>query len=131
MYSKKSVGPRIEPWGTSALTGYLCEDFPSKTTWSRLHKKRRNKARYPTWNSIRPKFVKKTSIINPFKSLYQVLYGYIKCSSSSSPRPVKSPSNSIRRSAVDREDLIKPRWKSESISHGGQQACYLQVFQRL
>ena len=35
--------------------------------------------------------MKKTSISNPVKSL-----GYIKCYSSSSPRPVKSPSNSIR-----------------------------------
>ena len=36
MYSKKSVGPRMEPWGTPALTGYSCEDFPSRATQSRL-----------------------------------------------------------------------------------------------
>ena len=30
MYSRKSVGPRMEPWGTPALTGYCCEDFHSK-----------------------------------------------------------------------------------------------------
>ena len=36
MYSRKSVGPRIESWGTSALTGYSSEDFPSRTTRSRL-----------------------------------------------------------------------------------------------
>ena len=53
--------------------------------------KRRNKAKYLTWNSTRVKFVKKTSMPNPVKSL-----GYIKCYSSSSPRCVKSPSNSIR-----------------------------------
>ena len=23
MYSRESVGPRMEPWGTPALTGYL------------------------------------------------------------------------------------------------------------
>ena len=34
MYNKKSVGPRMEPWGTSALTGYSCEDSPSRTTQS-------------------------------------------------------------------------------------------------
>ena len=28
MYSRKSVGPRMEPRGTPALTGYSCEDFP-------------------------------------------------------------------------------------------------------
>ena len=36
MYSTKSVGPRMELWGTPALTGYSCEDFPSRTTRSRL-----------------------------------------------------------------------------------------------
>ena len=38
----------------------------------------------------------------------------------------------VRRSAVDREDL-KPYWKSENghISLGDQQPYYLQVFQRL
>ena len=36
MYSRKSVEPRIEPWGTPALTGYSYEYFPSRTTWSRL-----------------------------------------------------------------------------------------------
>ena len=32
MYSRKSVGPRMDPWGTPALTGYSCGDFPSITT---------------------------------------------------------------------------------------------------
>ena len=40
------------------------------------------------------KFRKKTSMPNPAKSL-----DYIKCYSSSSPRPVKSPSNSIRNNS--------------------------------
>ena len=30
MYNRKSVGSRMEPWGTPALTGYFFEDFPSK-----------------------------------------------------------------------------------------------------
>ena len=100
MYNRKSVGPRIEPWGTSALARYSCDivnilDIPilSIQNLSKLSitEKRRNKAKYLTWNSIRLKFVKKTSMPNPVKSL-----GYIKCHSSSSPRPVESPSNSIR-----------------------------------
>ena len=72
--------------------------------------KRRNKAKYLTWNSIWLKFVKKTSMPNTVKSI-----GYIKCYSSSN----HNPSNSIRHncwSAVDREDL-KPYWKSEKRSH--------------
>ena len=42
MYSRKSVGPRMEPGGIPVLTGYSCEDFSSRTTGSR----RRNKAKY-------------------------------------------------------------------------------------
>ena len=41
VYSRKSVGPRMKSWGTPALTGYSCEDFPSK-------KKRRNNTKYLT-----------------------------------------------------------------------------------
>ena len=33
---RKSVGQRMGPWGTPALTEYSCEDFPSRTTRSRL-----------------------------------------------------------------------------------------------
>ena len=58
---------------------------------SPITKKRINKAKYLTWNSIWLTFVKKTSTPNSIKSL-----GYIECYSSSSPRPVKSSSNSIR-----------------------------------
>ena len=32
MLSKKSVGPRMEPSETPALTGYSFGDFPSRTT---------------------------------------------------------------------------------------------------
>ena len=47
-------------------------------------------AKYLTKNFTRLKFVKKTSIPSPVESLE-----YIKCYSSSSPRPIKNPSNSI------------------------------------
>ena len=57
---------------------------PSRT------EKRKDKAKYLAWNSITLKFVKKTSMPNPAKSLK-----YIKCHSLSSPRPVKRPINSI------------------------------------
>ena len=36
MYSKKNVGPRVDPSGTPALTGYSCEDFPIRTTETHL-----------------------------------------------------------------------------------------------
>ena len=37
MYSGENIGPKVEPWGTSALTEYFCEDFPSRTTWTVLY----------------------------------------------------------------------------------------------
>ena len=53
--------------------------------------KRRNKAKDLTSNSVRLKFVKKANMPNSIEYL-----GYIKYYSSSSPRSVKSPSNSVR-----------------------------------
>ena len=44
--------------------------------------------------------------------IYMYIYIYKICHSLSNPRSFKKPSNSIRRSAVDREDL-KPYWKLE------------------
>ena len=80
-----------------------------------ITEKRRNKAKYLTWNSVEPMLVKKISMPNSVESL-----GYIKCYSSSSLIPVESPSNciryTVRRSAVDRQDL-KPYWKLEKQPH--------------
>ena len=36
MCSRKSIGPRMDPWGNPVLTGYSCEDFPYRTTQSCL-----------------------------------------------------------------------------------------------
>ena len=36
MYSRKGVEPRMEPLETPALTGYFCEEFPSRTIRDRL-----------------------------------------------------------------------------------------------
>ena len=70
MYSRKNVGPRMEPWGTPELTGHSCQRPPiqNHSKLSFTHK-RRNKAKYLTWNSIKRKFVKKKSSQNPIKSL--------------------------------------------------------------
>ena len=69
---------------------------------------------------------------NPVKSL-----GYISSATArADPNLLKSQAilsnTTVRRSAVDQEDL-KPYWKSEkyNISLGDQQSYYLQVFQRL
>ena len=63
--------------------------------------------------SIGSQFLNTTSMPNSVESI-----GYIKCYSSSSPRPVKTAilsDTTIRRSAVDQEDL-KSYWKSEKRS---------------
>ena len=95
IYSRKSESSRMESWGSLALTRYSCEDFHpdplNAIYYLEKMEKRRNKAKHLTWNFVRLKFVKKISMPNPVKSL-----GYIKCYSLSSPRPIKSPSNSIR-----------------------------------
>ena len=129
MCSKKSIGPRMDPWGTAALTGYSCEDFPSRITQSHLLLKKKNKAKYLAWNSIRRKFMKKTGSTNSVENL-----GYIRCYSSSSPRPVKSLSNSVTHNCQKICSWSRrPKTILEirgHISLGDQQSYYLHV-QRL
>ena len=67
----KTVGQIIESYGAPALIGNSCEDFQSRNTRGSLL--RRNKEitqENLTGNSIRLKFVKRTSITNPVKSSY-------------------------------------------------------------
>ena len=124
MYGRKCVGPTTKPWGTPALTAYSCEDFLSRTNWSCLLL--RKEEMRP--NSIGLKFVKKASMSNPVKSLE-----YIKCYSLSSPRIVKSPSNSIRYncqkiSSWSRRPKTKLEIKKGHISLDDQQSHCLQEF---
>ena len=93
MYSRKSEGPRMEPWGTPTLTGYSCEDFPSRTTWSclLLRKEEIRPNIWPEipktlfvkdlsfWKNLKDLSLKKTSMPNPVKSLekrYHSCYGW-------------------------------------------------------
>ena len=48
MYSRKNIGPRTEPSGTLTLTGYSCEDFPSRSTQRKCKKKTEQKKHYKT-----------------------------------------------------------------------------------
>ena len=57
MHNRKKVESRMDPRGTLALIGYSCEDFPSRTSRNHLLlKKRQNKTKYLTRNSIRLEF---------------------------------------------------------------------------
>ena len=117
----------MEPEGIPALTGYSCEDFPTRTTQS--HLLLRKERRQNGWPAI-PEDLSLWS-----RLACQILtksLGSIRCYSSSNPGPVKSPSNSdttVRRSALDQEDL-KPYWKSEKRPHFCRwSTILLQVFQ--
>ena len=115
-YSRKSLGIRMEPWGTPELTRYSWKDFPSGTTTKlAITEKRWGKAKHKTRNSRRFLFLKKTSMPHPVESL-----GYINIHSSSSPRFINILAvlwdTTVRRSAVNWEDL-KPFWKLEKWLH--------------
>ena len=87
-----SMDPWMDPWGTLSINwAFLWRLLIQSHPKPRVNKKRRNKAKYLTLNSLRLKFVKKANMPNSVESL-----GYIKCYSSSSSRSAKSPSNSIR-----------------------------------
>ena len=85
-----------------------------------------------TWNSVRLKSVKKTSVPNPVKSPgldISSATGWVALDLLKALAILSDAT--VRRSAVDREDL-KPYWKSEKSPRlGDQQSYYLQVFQRL
>ena len=79
------------PWGTPTLTGYSWEVFQPRTKRSHLLL-RKEKIR----PNIRPEIPYNLSLWR--RPACQILksLGYITCYSSSSPRPIKSPCNSIR-----------------------------------
>ena len=83
----------MNSWGTQALTRYSCEDFPYRTTWSRLLQ-RKEEMRWNIWFKIPLDLIKVVRKTNTPKSVES--FGYTKCYSTSSSRLVKSPSNSIR-----------------------------------
>ena len=93
MNSRKNVGSRMEASRSSSLISSLTE-------------KRRNNAQYLTWNFKGLKFVKKTNMPNPVKSL-----GYITWYSSSSSRPVKSTGNSSKNNKkIKKLKRLYPSW---------------------
>ena len=132
MYSRKSVGPRMAPQGTPVLTGYSSENFPLRTTWSCLTEKRRNMAKYLTWNSLKGLSLWKRSACQTMSKALNISSATAQAASDLLKALAILSDTTVRRSAVDPEDL-KPYWKSEKshISLRDQQSYYLQVFQRL
>ena len=112
MYSRKCVGPRRDPWGTPALTGYSCDVCHSRTTQSCLLL--RNKEIRPnSWPEIpsdlslwrRPAWSTLSKAFNISSATAQVAPDLLKALAILSD-------TTVRRSSVDIENL-KPYWKSE------------------
>ena len=109
MYIRKSVGPRIEPWGTPTLTGYSCEGLPFRTTQLSITEKIRNKAKYLTLNSIRLSLWRRPTCQTLSKAL-DLSIATARVALDQLKALVILSDTTVRRSAVDREDL-KPYWK--------------------
>ena len=99
MYSRKSVEPRMDPWGTPTLTLTpaldFTEDFPSRTSWSPVLL-RKKEIRPNIWPEIHKTYGCKEDqhvklCQKPWKDLLKAL-------------AILSDST-VRRSAVDWEDL--------------------------
>ena len=86
MCSRKGVGPRIDPWEVPALSGYSFEEFPSRITQSHLLL-RKEEIRPNIWPKI-PKDLSLWNLAKPCMPNLVKSLGYIKCCSSSSPRPI-------------------------------------------
>ena len=99
MYSTQSVGTRMEPWGSPALTGHSCENFPSRTTRRHLLLRK---------EEVRPN-------ISPEIPQDLSLWRRPACQTLSKALEILLDTT-VRRSAVDREDL-KPYRKSEKRPH--------------
>ena len=116
MNSGKSVGPRMEPWGTPALNGYSCEDFSFRTT--RSHLLLRKEEIWPNiWLEIpkdlilcrRPAWQAMSKALDISSATARVAQDLLKALAILSD-------TTARRSTVDQEDL-KPYWKSEKRPH--------------
>ena len=106
----------MEPWGTPALTAYSCEDFPSRTTQSRLLL-RKKEIRPNIW----PEIPQDLSLWRRWAC--QNLSKALDLSSATArvaPDLLKALAIlsyiTVRRSEVDQEDL-QPYWKSEKRPH--------------
>ena len=99
----------MDPWGTSVLPGYSCDDFPSRTTRSSLVL-RKEEIRQNIW----PEVWQDVALWG--RPVCQTLTKILDISSAKAgvaPELLKSlailSDITVRRSAVDREDL-KPYW---------------------
>ena len=94
----------MEPWWTPILTGYICEDFPFKTTRN-LPLLRKDRIRPNMWPEIPEDLRRKTKALNISNTLTRVVPDLFHALAILSEK-------TVIRSTIDREDL-KSYWKSE------------------
>ena len=114
MCSRKNVGLIMDPWVSQALIGYSCEGFLYRTTQS--HLLMRKEVRPNIWSEI-PwcKFVKKISMLSSLKA-WDISRATARVALNLLKVLTILLDISVRRSAVDQEDL-NPYWKSEKRPH--------------
>ena len=107
MYNRKSVGQRMESWGTPALTEYSCANFLSRTTQRTLLLR---KTKYgEISNLIFHKFVMETSIPKFIENLRYISIK-VQVASDLLKALVILSYTTVSRSAVDLQS-IKKTWK--------------------
>ena len=115
MYSRKSVGARMESWGT----------FHPEPLEAVYYKEKKKLGQISDLKFHRLRFMKKTNMPNPVKSnissaTYWVAQNLLKALAI-------LLDTTVRRSGVDREEL-KPYWKSEKRSHFSVSYKFLEDF---
>ena len=105
MYSRKSVGPRMEPWETPALTGFSGEDFPSRTTQSHLLW-RKQEVRPNIWPEIQQDLrLWRRLVCQPLSKALDISSATAWEASDQLSTLAILSETTVSRSAVDKEDL--------------------------
>ena len=112
----------MEPWATLALTGYSCENFPSRTTWSHLLL-RKEEISQISGLKFQANLWRRLACQTPSKAL-----DISSATTRVAPDLLKTlatlPDTTVKTSAVNQEDL-KPYWKWEKRPHFFRQSKFL------
>ena len=112
MYSRKSIEPRMD-----LLTRYYCEDFPSRNTRSCLMQ-RKDKIR----PNYRPKIqwdlrLSRNRTCQTVLEALDILSATVRVVPDLLKALAILSDKTVRRSAVNRKEDLKPYWKSEKNAH--------------
>ena len=106
----------METGGTPALTGYSCQDFPSRTTRSRLLL-RKDERSLNIWPKISQDLgLWRRPACQTLSKALDISSATARAASDLLKNQLILPDTTVRKSAVDREGL-KPYWKPEKRPH--------------